>query len=242
MAGSLLGGVLAYLLGAAVLGEYVVYFTAILCVAGGMLVGLSFDRGWDRNALAVKCCLASYVVLGFAIVLRFGPSDGYRLLGWLLSRLLTPLMFGSLGGLVSLIDGVVPSIPESRETPNQGTLRSGRNAIGVAALCALLGSLAGLVENSGLALAGALVGGLAGLLSGMQYGGRFFLQHWVTRSLLWCYGDMPLNYVRFLDYATSRNFLRRVGGGYSFFHRMLLDHFAKSSTEVAEVDPLGRGD
>jgi hypothetical protein len=73
------------------------------------------------------------------------------------------------------------------------------------------------------------------------YGGRFFLQHWVTRSLLWCYGDMPLNYVRFLDYATSRIFLRRVGGGYSFVHRMLLDHFAKSARDVAGVEPPSRG-
>lgn len=235
MAGSLLGSILANLLGAVVLAEYVVYFMSVLGLAGGMLVGLSFDRGWrsPRNVFVIKCCLAFCVVLGLALVLRFGPSYSYSLLDLLSSNLLTVLTFGSLGGLVSLIDGLVPSIPKSRAKPNQGTFRSGRNVIIIVALCGLLGSLAGLVGNSGFALAGALVGGLVGLLSGMRYGGRFFVQHWVTRSLLWCYGDVPLNYVRFLDYATSRNFLRRVGGGYIFVHRMLLDHFAESARDVA---------
>jgi hypothetical protein len=33
--------------------------------------------------------------------------------------------------------------------------------------------------------------------------------------------------VRFLDYAAKDlNFLQKVGGGYIFIHRMLLEHFA----------------
>ena len=47
----------------------------------------------------------------------------------------------------------------------------------------------------------------------------------------------PLNYAHFLDYATKLIFLRKVGGGYIFIHRMLLEHFAamsknKDGTEV----------
>jgi hypothetical protein len=37
---------------------------------------------------------------------------------------------------------------------------------------------------------------------------------------------IPWNYARFLDYATERLFLQKVGGGYIFVHRMLLEHFA----------------
>jgi len=37
---------------------------------------------------------------------------------------------------------------------------------------------------------------------------------------------MPLNYARFLDYAAKRVLLRKVGGGYMFVHRLLLEHFA----------------
>ena len=48
---------------------------------------------------------------------------------------------------------------------------------------------------------------------------------------------MPWNYPRFLDYATERILLRKVGGGYIFVHRLLLEYFAaldamSSSDEV----------
>ncbi|MDJ0592593.1 MAG: hypothetical protein QNJ72_21810 [Pleurocapsa sp. MO_226.B13] len=42
---------------------------------------------------------------------------------------------------------------------------------------------------------------------------------------------MPWNYARFLDYAAERIFLRKVGGGYIFIHRMLLEHFARMELE-----------
>jgi hypothetical protein len=41
----------------------------------------------------------------------------------------------------------------------------------------------------------------------------------------------PLNYVRFLDYAAGRIFLRKVGGGYIFVHRLLLEYFASLEPE-----------
>jgi hypothetical protein len=34
------------------------------------------------------------------------------------------------------------------------------------------------------------------------------------------------NLARFLDQATSLVFLRKVGGGYVFIHRLLLEYFA----------------
>jgi hypothetical protein len=37
---------------------------------------------------------------------------------------------------------------------------------------------------------------------------------------------MPWNYPRFLDYAAERILLRKVGGGYIFVHRLLLEYFA----------------
>ncbi len=60
---------------------------------------------------------------------------------------------------------------------------------------------------------------------------------------------MPWDYVRFLDYATDRIFLRRVGGGYIFVHRLLLEHFAAlgadepptASSHSAAGPPTGRG-
>jgi len=39
-------------------------------------------------------------------------------------------------------------------------------------------------------------------------------------------GSLPRRLVPFLDHAAERIFLRKVGGGYIFIHRMLLDYFA----------------
>jgi hypothetical protein len=52
---------------------------------------------------------------------------------------------------------------------------------------------------------------------------------------------MPPNYVSFLNYATERIFLRRVGGGYIFIHRLVQEHFAEHEEElIARV--TGRAD
>src|SRR5947209_3268021 len=37
---------------------------------------------------------------------------------------------------------------------------------------------------------------------------------------------IPWKYAHFLDYATKRILLRQVGGGYTFIHRLLQEHFA----------------
>jgi hypothetical protein len=41
---------------------------------------------------------------------------------------------------------------------------------------------------------------------------------------------MPWNYPRFLDYAAEQILLRKVGGGYIFVHRLLLEYFASLDT------------
>ena len=58
----------------------------------------------------------------------------------------------------------------------------------------------------------------------------FFLpvtSHFSLRLTLYWFGYAPWNYARFLDYATDRLFLQRVGGGYRFLHRLLQDYFVK---------------
>lgn len=57
-------------------------------------------------------------------------------------------------------------------------------------------------------------------------GGKALFQHFLLRFLLFLSGYTPLNYVYFLNDATERLFLQKVGGGYIFIHRMLMEHFA----------------
>jgi uncharacterized BrkB/YihY/UPF0761 family membrane protein len=75
---------------------------------------------------------------------------------------------------------------------------------------------------------------IIGLLCG-QFGGQIIrlilssfacIQHFTLRFILYRNGHTPWNYARFLDYAAERIFLRKVGGGYIFVHRLLQDYFA----------------
>jgi len=57
-------------------------------------------------------------------------------------------------------------------------------------------------------------------------GGFASVQHFFLRIRLWRAGCIPWQYARFLDYASECILLRKVGGGYIFIHRLLLDYFA----------------
>ena len=63
-------------------------------------------------------------------------------------------------------------------------------------------------------------------LIALLLGGLACLRHGVLRFLLWRAGSIPWNYPRFLDYAAEHILLRKVGGGYIFIHRLLLEYFA----------------
>jgi hypothetical protein len=69
--------------------------------------------------------------------------------------------------------------------------------------------------------------GISGaLLIFLLTGGLAVWRHYSTRFLLQRSRRFPWKAPQFLDDATARFLLRRVGGGYSFTHRLLLDHFA----------------
>jgi serine/threonine protein kinase len=79
---------------------------------------------------------------------------------------------------------------------------------------------------------GMVNGAIPVLAVGLSCGGAAYVQHFVLRFLLRCARLVPFNYARFLDYAAERILLRKVGGGYIFVHRLLLEHFA--DREVGE--------
>ena len=125
---------------------------------------------------------------------------------------------------------------ETRDIPNQGIHRSAWNALVVGLVGGLVGGLVvGLVFGLVFGPVGGLVFGLVfglvvglivGLIGGLNAGGQACLKHLVLRLLLVRNGSIPWNYVKFLDYAAERILLRKVGGGYIFIHRMLLEYFA----------------
>lgn len=57
-------------------------------------------------------------------------------------------------------------------------------------------------------------------------GGYAVLQHGLLRYLLRRNDSIPTNLAQFLDYVASLVLMRKVGGGYIFIHRYLLEYFA----------------
>jgi NACHT domain len=167
--------------------------------------------------------------------LDFGLFIGliYGLLHWLTSW----LIFCLVGGLISGFQGTGT---QQKENPNQGIFRSALNAaiIGISS-SVIIGLFFELSSSSGLSssdLYFKLSNELSsvrsvGLFSGLFFGGNAVIRHSALRFMLYRRRYAPWNYARFLDYATERLFLQKVGGGYIFVHRMLLEHFAEMSLE-----------
>jgi hypothetical protein len=51
------------------------------------------------------------------------------------------------------------------------------------------------------------------------------IKHFILRVLLFATGKIPWNYAKLLNYTTNCILLQRIGGGYVFAHRLLLEHF-----------------
>lgn len=189
--------------------------------------------------------LIIFIVVGLLVGLIVGVVDGLlnepplrlidRLLNGLVFGVIGGPIFGLLGGLIgSLIGGFTAGVREMDTQPNQGIRLTVRYALRMGCIAGFLaGLIVGLVglffENVSIGL---VFGLISGLLASLWYGGFDVLQHGIIRLLLWWRGDAPLNYARFLDYATTElHFLQKVGGGYIFVHRYLLEHFAAMAEE-----------
>jgi len=69
-----------------------------------------------------------------------------------------------------------------------------------------------------------------GLLFGIMRGGLAVIKHYALRLVLWRNRYTPSNFVNFLDHCAKLILLKKVGGGYIFVHRMLLEYFADLPT------------
>jgi hypothetical protein len=194
----------------------------------------SVRRGW-RSVLVCALFVGLFGALGGG--LYAGLSSG---------------LFGALGGglggmlVFGLVFGLTRGELTDRVRPNQGIRRSARSGLVVGLIVGLLGVLGvglvfgmvaapqyGLITGLIVGLFGGLVLGLlTGLIFGLDYGWRACLQHLVLRWVLWRRDLAPWRYVQFLDYAAERILLRKVGGGYIFIHRLLMEHFAARLEEA----------
>lgn len=158
---------------------------------------------------------------------------------------LVGLELGLLGGLIyCMTQGFKGANVTTTVVPNQGIWQSMRSAIilGIAGgfmgmgLFGLIMGISGGLEIIPL-LEGSLVttiikalsfGWVTGTLFGAVFGGiGACAKHLTLRLILYSHRHIPWNYAHFLDYAAERILLQKVGGGYLFIHRTLLEHFVQ---------------
>jgi hypothetical protein len=135
-----------------------------------------------------------------------------------------------------LSSGFIDWVKVSKISPNQGIKLSVKNSI-----CAFF------VALLSIALIGALSTGLAGISNWLVYGlfiglvvaldrgGAAVIKHYSLRVILWITGRTPIDFIEFLDRCSKLVFLKKVGGGYIFIHRMLLEYFADLPRQRAET-------
>ena len=83
---------------------------------------------------------------------------------------------------------------------------------------------------------GLIVGLISGLIIGLNRGGSAVIKHYALRLSLWLNGQTPFNLVGFLDHCTNLILLNKVGGGYIFIHRMLLEYFAALTSQSPKAE------
>ncbi|MEO1445635.1 MAG: NACHT domain-containing protein, partial [Cyanobacteria bacterium J06635_11] len=133
----------------------------------------------------------------------------------------------AFGAVLGVTYGVIRGLSGERiaaiTKPNQGIRQSAKNAI----LFAVVSSITPLLIARFLGNTSPAFWAASGLCFGLALGGgEACIKHGILRFILFCQGRIPWHYPRFLDYAAERIFLQKVGGGYIFIHRLLLEHFA----------------
>ena len=245
---------LARLLFGLVLGMTVGLIGGLL---GGLVFGLSFKGhqtiqpaeatawSWTEARKGLLVGASGGLVFGLVGALVGGFFEGWSgaVVVGLAAELLAVLVSTVVGGLapVQLAERVA-------RTPNEGIWRSGKRGLLVVLFFILLfgstaGVVVGLVGQSigsltyGL-LFGLIFGSVGGLLFGLAFslvGGRTglaaFLQHFILRIFLWRLDLLPWRLVAFMDEATERLLLRKIGGKYIFVHRLLRDVLAAPDQE-----------
>ena len=213
-----LAGWLQAIMGGGVLGSLFGGLAGGLALGLGAGVILRFDKG---------------LLAGLIVGLGCGIVNG--LVGGPVGGIIGGLGVGLIVGLgIFLMASTVADEISIKNNPNEGIIRSARNGVIFGLIFGSvfglgIGIIASLISNSVFGLASALGIFLSsGLVFGLLSGGTAVVQHSALRLGLAWKNYAPLKYVQFLDYATERILLRRVGGGYIFAHRMLLEYFANS--------------
>lgn len=192
---------------------------------GGLQYGQSFQteiriRGalkWSwRNAFILGAVGGTLSLIWSAIIWLRNPAavEG-----------MTNLL--NMGLFFFLLGGLTDKRTEIRNRPNEGMWIAAQNGLKAALVTGVPSVLLTAVTVN--LYSGLHTGLVLGILAGTVHGFNDLLKHFILRLLLWRGRHVPLNYAQLLDCAADCVLLQKVGGGYTFRHRLLLDHFAQNA-------------
>jgi DNA polymerase III delta prime subunit len=206
---------------------------------------LELEPSWlDTRAAEVTYGAIEALSLGLVFGLFFGPMSAL-IFGWLIRAIgeHTARIAGLSGGMfvglsliiiLCLLDAIVPVI-----CGLVNLLLAGLWLEGAPFLVTWLIFWLNFALSAGLSfwLSARLTSGLSyglllGLFAALIFGVNLYLgvldviKHYALRLTLWLSRYTPFNFITFLDQCVKLIFLKKVGGGYIFIHRMLLDYFA----------------
>lgn len=196
-------------------------------------IGLTFGLfTWLSFGLA--SILTGVLEVGFLDGLIGGMITGLTL--GLIFGLIVGLMVGALAGLLAGLFGGFQSVAQELKTrANQGTWLTIQSSVKSGIVIGFVVALALWLFTQEIA-AGLAYGIITFFIIAGWYGGLDAIEHGIVRLIITRRGHTPLNYARFLDYAAEElHFLQKVGGGYVFIHRYLLEHFADMAVERGYV-------
>ena len=158
--------------------------------------------------------------------LIFGLTLG--LIGWRFGGLVIGLFFGLFFGLIFGSSKFYNS--------NSFILNKARGSLIIglvsgAAVTLILWLLNMTSGRLSFALIDLMIFGMIVSLGGRN-GSEIFFQYYILRFILARNNLLPWRLVPFLDHCVDLIFLRRVGGGYIFVHRLLMEHFAEMYVET----------
>ena len=177
----------------------------------GAIAGVAAQGTLLLSPLVEKGMSTSNIVLIMAVL-------GMFVLG------LAGILFGGMGGTL---------VKTKKVLPNQGLRLSLINAAVTAPVIGGLFAMVGLfiayvLGDPTVMLSFVLYGFFIGLIAALWFGGLFAIQHITLRIILWGRSSTPPlgKYTKYSYDFPQRIFLQKVGGGYMFIHRYLLEHFA----------------
>lgn len=217
--------------------------TRDISLSGRLHLSFAAARKGAKPGVLIGSVIGVLIAL-LAVALKWGELSKNPL--WMVAvvSLITCVIVAALFALVlgfitALFSMLVPSDLPAKARPGQGLIWSAQSALLAGTVVTLLYAIPSIMtfalnRHPHPIRMAAMNGCALGVAAAIWYGGLDAIEHLTLRFLLRRRRVIPRRFADFLDYATRLIFLQKVGSGYIFIHRQLLDYFAsKSSSKQA---------